>query len=176
MNNNEFKISISTLPFLEPILAAELEQLGAKEIEIARRIVHCKGNLKILYQANLQLRTALRVFVPIHSFNIRHSEELHKRALSFDWTEYLSLDKTFAIEPNVHSIMFKHTNFASLRLKDGIADFFQAKMGKRPNVNPNNPDVLFNLHIDEHRVNISLDSSGESLNRRGYRLAGANAP
>lgn len=176
MNDNDFKISISTLPYLEPILAEELRLLGATEIEEARRIVHCTGNQKLLYKANLHLRTALRVFVPIHSFNIRHSEELYKRASSFDWTEYLSLDKTFAIEPNVHSIMFKHTNFASLRLKDGIVDFFQNKLGKRPNVDADNPDVLFNLHIDEHRVTISLDSSGESLNRRGYRLAGANAP
>ncbi|MFN0032988.1 MAG: class I SAM-dependent RNA methyltransferase [Flavobacteriales bacterium] len=176
MNDNIFKISISTLPFLEPVLAEELNQLGAADIEIGKRIVHCVASKKLLYRANLHLRTALRVFVPIHTFNIRHSDELYKRAVSIDWTEFLSLDKTFAIDPNVHSVMFKHTNFASLRLKDGIADFFQKNYGKRPSVDADNPDVLFNLHIDEHRVTLSLDSSGESMNRRGYRVAGAQAP
>lgn len=175
-NSSRFKISVSTLPYLEPVLAKELELLGADDIEIGKRIVHCTGNLELVYRANLHLRTALRVFVPIHTFSIRHSDELYKRALSIDWSEYLSQEKTFAIEPNVHSVMFNHTNFASLRLKDAIADFFTNKEGKRPNVNPDNPDVLFNLHIDEHRVTISLDSSGESLNRRGYRVAGAKAP
>jgi putative N6-adenine-specific DNA methylase len=144
-NSNRFKISVSTLPYLEPALAKELEQLGATEIDAAKRIVHCQGNLELVYKANLHLRTALRVFVPIHTFSIRHSDELYKRALAIDWSQYLSQEKTFAIEPNVHSVMFNHTNFASLRLKDAIADYFINKDGKRPNVNPDNPDVLFHI-------------------------------
>ena len=173
---NVFDISVSTLPFLEPLLAQEMKALGVSEIQTGKRIVHGVATKQLLYEANFKLRTALRVYVPLQQFNIRHSDELYKRCLQIDWSEYLRIDQTFAIEPNVRSYMFKHPHFASLRLKDAIADFFNQKYGRRPDVNPENPDVLFHLHMDEHRVTISLDSSGESLNRRGYRQLGAKAP
>lgn len=128
-----------------------------------------------MYKLNLHLRTALRI-VPVAEFPIREADDIYKQSLKIDWSKYLDLNQTFAIDPNVNALFIKHSNYASLRLKDAIADVFIQQNGKRPDVNPENPDVLFNLHVDNHRVTISLDSSGESLNRRGYRERGAKAP
>jgi putative N6-adenine-specific DNA methylase len=107
---------------------------------------------------------------------MRDADDLYRRALRFDWSDIIRPNQTFAIEPNVHSRFFRHPHFASLRLKDAIADQFRQRTGGRPDVQPENPDVLLHLHIDEHQVTISLDSSGDSLNRRGYRGSGALAP
>ena len=176
MFNKKFKITIKTLHNLEDVLAEEIKQLGGKDILPGNRVVYCEGDLNFLYKANLQLRTALRVLVPIAEFPIREADNIYSQALKTDWTQYLDLEQTFAIDPNVHSDFIKHSNYASVKLKDAIADCFTEKFGKRPDVNPDKPDVLFNLHIDNHRVTVSMDSSGESLNRRGYRGAGAMAP
>lgn len=175
-DKKKFEISIKTLYNLEDVLADELKQLGAEKITTGNRMVHCVGDLKFLYRANLNLRTALRVLVPIEEFPIRDADNIYTQGSKIDWSQYLEVDQTFAIDPNVHSEFIKHSNYASVKLKDAIVDFFKKKEGKRPDVNPENPDVLFNLHIDNHRVTVSMDSSGESLNRRGYRGAGAAAP
>lgn len=171
-----FNITVKTLQNLEEILAAEMKELGATKIEIGRRVVYCMGDLAMVYRFNLHLRTALRVLIPVAEFPIRSADDIYTQALKVDWTRHLDLNQTFAIDPNVHSEMIKHTNYASIRLKDAIADCFISKFQKRPDVNPDHPDVQFDLHIDNHRVTISLDSSGESLNRRGYRNKGATAP
>ncbi len=171
-----FPIAIKTLRNLEQVLANELTQLGAQKVELGNRIVYCKGDKKMVYKANLHLRTALRVLVPIAEFPIRSADNIYTQALKIDWSKYMRVDDTFAIDPNVHAEFIKHSNYASVKLKDAIADFFMRQQGHRPNVNPDHPDVLFNLHIDNHRVTVLMDSSGESLNRRGYRIAGAKAP
>lgn len=170
------RISIKTLQSFEEMLATELKELGATQIEIGRRIVHCKGDMELVYKANLHCRTALRVLIPIVEFPIREADEIYTQALKTDWTQYLDLEQTFAIDPNVNSEFIRHSNYASVKLKDAIADCFNKKMNRRPDVNPDHPDVLFHLHIDNFNVSISLDSSGESLNRRGYRTKGARAP
>lgn len=172
----KFRIAIKTLQNLEEVLAEELAQLGGEKIEVGNRVVHCTGDQKFLYKANLHLRTALRILVPIAEFPIRDADNIYTQSLKTDWSTYMDVDQTFAIDPNVHSEFIKHSNYASVKLKDAIADFFTKRNGRRPSVHPDHPDVLFNLHIDNHRVTISLDSSGESLNRRGYRSAGAKAP
>lgn len=174
--NNTFRITIKTLQNLEEVLAAEMRDIGANSIEIGRRVVHCEGDLALVYRCNLHLRTALRVLIPVLEFPIRQADDIHRQAMKFDWTTLLNLDQTFAIDPNVNSEFIKHSNYASVKLKDAIADTFNRQFGKRPNVDPERPDVLFHLHVDNHRVSISLDSSGESLNRRGYRSRGAQAP
>ncbi|MCC6599890.1 MAG: class I SAM-dependent RNA methyltransferase, partial [Crocinitomicaceae bacterium] len=176
MLTENFRISVKTFQFLEPVLADELRALGATDIEIGRRIVHCTVTRELLYKANFVLRTALRVLVPVQSFSIRHSDELHRRAMKIEWTQFLQRDQTFAIDPQVNSFMFRHSHFASLRLKDAIADHFNERFGSRPNVDADHPDVLFHLHIDNEKVTIALDSSGSSLNQRGYRRAGGKAP
>jgi putative N6-adenine-specific DNA methylase len=171
-----FRISVKTMQNMETLLAEELRAAGATKIEIAKRIVHCEGDLATLYRINFTCRTALRVLVPIAEFPIRDVEDIYERGMKIDWSNFMNIDQTFAIDPNVHSAFIKHEHYASLKLKDAVADFFKHATGKRPDVDPENPDVQISLHVDEHRVTVSLDSSGESLNRRGYRLAGAKAP
>lgn len=174
--NEHFPIAVKTLQWLEPLVAQELGALGAKDITTGKRIVFAHTDKEGLYKINLCLRTGLRVFVPVLSFSMRDSDDLYRRALRFDWSGIIRPNQTFAIEPNVHSRFFRHPHFASLRLKDAIVDQFRQRTGGRPDVQPEKPDVLIQLHVDEHQVTISLDSSGDSLNRRGYRGSGALAP
>ncbi len=172
----DFKISVKTLQFLEPLLEKELITLGAKNIQIGKRIVHCTGDIEFLYRCNYQLRTALRVLVPIMSFNSRNSDDLYRSLKKFNWDDVLTVQSTFLIDSSVHSKEYKLPHFAALRMKDAIVDFFKDKYGNRPDIEKENPDVLFHLHIDEHKVTVSLDSSGFSLNKRGYRVLGGAAP
>lgn len=171
-----FDITIKTMQHLEEVLADELRELGISSIEIGRRAVYCKGTLEDVYRMNLHLRTALRIFIPVFESSIRSADDIHRAAMKHDWTQYLGKNQTFAIDPNIKSEFIRHSNYASVKLKDAIADTFRNRFGTRPSVNPESPDVLFNLHIDEHRMTVSLDSSGEGLNRRGYRNRGAQAP
>lgn len=172
----DFKISVKTLQFLEPLVEAELKELGASEITQGKRIVHATVNLELLYKCNYQLRTALRVLVPILNFNSRNSEDLYRSLKKFQWDDILSVKSTFLIDSSVHSKEYKLPHFAALKMKDAIVDFFKDKYGDRPDIEKEEPDVLFHLHIDEHRVSVSLDSSGFSLNKRGYRVLGGAAP
>lgn len=176
LEGEEFDISIKTLQFLEPVLEQELKELGAKHIEIGKRIVHTKGDLVFLYKCNLHLRTALRVLVPIIEFNSDSPDHLYTRLKKFPWETVLELSQTFAIDASVHSQHYNLPHFAALRAKDAMVDYFKEKFGERPNVDKDTPDVRFVLHIDENKVTLSLDSSGESLNRRGYRVNGGAAP
>lgn len=173
---NRFTVLIKTMYGLEEILAAELDNAGIKECEIQNRAVKCEINKKELYRLNLSLRTALRILIPLFEFDAWKEDQFYKRAKSFDWAELIPLDKTFAIESVVNSRWFKHSKYASLKLKDAIADHFNEKFGKRPNVNVDDPDYKIQLHISDQRCSISLDSSGESLHKRGYRLEKTKAP
>lgn len=175
-NKNKFDISVKTIQHFEDLLADELFKLGAGDIKKGKRIVYCTGDMELLYKANYCLRTAMRVLIPVVEFEINTADEIYEKALRTDWTQYLDVDRTFAIDPNVRSVLYKHEHYASLKLKDAVADVFKKKQGRRPDVNPENPDVLFHLHINENNVSISLDSSGTSLNRRGYRLSGGFSP
>lgn len=175
-SGESFEISIKTLQHLEPLLSDELRALGADDIQVGKRIVHTKGDLRFLYRCNLELRTALRVLVPIMKFDARNPDELYKKCLNFNWEAVLDIDQTFVIDTSVHSEQYKLPHFAALRMKDAIADYFKKQHGRRPDVDTEDPDVRFLLHIDEQKVTISLDSSGESLNRRGYRVSGGGAP
>ena len=161
---------------LEEILAKELIEIGADEVQIARRSVYFSGDLKLLYKANYCLRTALRVLVPIDSYKIHSADDLYQRAKNFKWEELFGCDQTFAIQSTVFSDLFNNSMFASLKLKDAIVDRFRYKLGDRPSVNSKNPDIWINLHISNEVCTISLDSSGESLHKRGYRLDQNEAP
>lgn len=176
MNQPKMPVAVKTFQWMEELVAEEMKTFGVENIHQGKRIVHGEADLETLYRLNYCSRFGLRVFVPILSFSIRNAEELYKKVRQFDWTPFLKRHQTFAIDPNVHSVHFRHPHFASLRMKDAMADQYRDKFGDRPSVDTDEPDVLFQLHIDEHRVTISLDSSGESLNRRGYRTSGAKAP
>ena len=166
----------TTLAGLEEVLAQELIEIGADEVQIGRRSVYFSGDVKMLYKANYCLRTALRILIPIDSYKIYSVDDLYQRAKSFKWEDLFDCDQTFAIQSTVFSDLFDNTMYASLKLKDAIVDRFRYKFDKRPNVDSKNPDVLINLHISAEFCTISLDSSGESLHKRGYRVGQNEAP
>ena len=165
-----------TFKGLESVLAQELIELGANEVQIERRAVSFKGDKAMLYRANLCLRTASRVLVPIASFKAHDTDSLYARALALDWSAYMREDTTFAIDATVYSETFRNSRFVTYRVKDAIADYWQNKVGKRPNVKVTDPDIYINVHVADEQITISLDSSGESLHKRGYRVANTEAP
>ncbi len=176
MKNDNFYMLAKTMFGLEEILADELRKLGAQNIKKMNRAVSFKGDKGFMYKANLNLRTALRILKPIVHFQAHNEKELYNKLCEIDWTEIFDLSSTFATNATTHSEVFTHSKYASLVLKDAIADTFRKKFDKRPNVDPNMPDVSINLHIAKHTCTISLDSSGDSLHKRGYKSNAVTAP
>lgn len=160
----------------ETVLAEELKSLGAADVEIKNRLVEFHGDIGFLYKANYSLYTALRILKPIHSFSAKNEFQLYDRFKKFPWEDYLNLNQTFIIDSTVHSDYFTHSHYASLKMKDALVDRFQEKFGKRPSVDKFQPDVYFNLHISHDKITLSLDSSGESLHKRGYKTEHGKAP
>ena len=160
----------------ETVLAEELKSLGAADVEIKNRLVEFHGDIGFLYKANYSLYTALRILKPIHSFSAKNEFQLYDRFKKFPWEDYLDLNQTFIIDSTVHSDYFTHSHYASLKMKDALVDRFQEKFGKRPSVDKFQPDVYFNLHISHDKITLSLDSSGESLHKRGYKTEHGKAP
>ncbi len=198
----EFRQVAKTFKGLEEVLAQELIELGANEVQMERRAVSYKGDKAMLYRANLCLRTALRVLVPIRVESLKVKNERNRRfesgkyrgeqskkaelikpedqvyeiAKRVKWEQYMTEDSTFAIDATVYSESLRNSRFVTYRVKDAIADYWTEKTGKRPNVNTEDPDVRINVHIANETVTVSLDSSGESLHKRGYRVATTEAP
>ena len=168
---------VKTLAGLEEVLADELKELGGKDIQVLKRAVSCSGNQELLYKANLWLRCGLRILVPIASFEVRDENDLYHQLRGINWLKHLHLHQTFAIDANSQSSRFRHNHFLALKTKDAIADWFRDQKGRRPSVNPKQPDIRFHLHIDNrHQASLMLDSSGDGLHRRGYRTTGGAAP
>lgn len=165
-----------TFAGLEGVLSNELKALGAKNIEAGRRVVTFSGDKRLLYKANLSLRTALRILVPIKSFKVSNIEDVYIGVRSIEWDTIFPVEKTFLIEQTIYSDIVSNTRFATYKAKDAIADYFNEKYGKRPNVSVANPDIFINLHISNNNCTVSLDSSGEPLYKRGYRVAQTLAP
>jgi putative N6-adenine-specific DNA methylase len=161
---------------LEPVLAKELTQLGANDVKIGRRMVSFTGDKEMMYRANFQLHTAIRILKPIRHFKAKSADDVYEEIKKIDWTEYLGNDKTFTVDSVVFSEEFRHSKFVSYKVKDAIVDQFREKTGKRPNISVANPDIRLNMHIAEDHCTLSLDSSGESLHRRGYRQESVDAP
>lgn len=168
---------IATTQFgLEEVLAAELKQLGAQDLKITTRAVEFSGDQRLLYQANIWCRTAIRILVPFASFFVRDEEDLYRKVSRIRWQEYLSLAQTFAINAVVSNSTFQHSLFVSQLTKDAIVDQFRRETGERPSVDVARPDVRLNLHMYDNQVTLALDASGDSLHRRGYRLQTNVAP
>ena len=165
-----------TMYGLEDILAEELRKLGAQNINPMNRAVSFKGDKGFMYKANLNLRTALRILKPIAHFQAHDEKELYHKLCKIDWPEIFNLESTFATQATTHSDIFTHSKYASLLMKDAIADTFRKKFDNRPNVDPEFPDVSINLHIAKHTCTVSLDSSGDSLHKRGYKSNAVTAP
>ena len=172
----EFTMIAKTFKGLEEVLAGELTALGANDIEIGRRAVSFTGDKSVLYRANLWLRTASRVLVPIASFRAGDADAVYEEVKKIDWEQYMDLTTTFSIDATVYSETFKHSRYVTYKVKDAIADRFNDKYGKRPSVRITDPDLYINIHIAEQQVTVSLDSSGESLHKRGWRVANTEAP
>lgn len=165
-----------TFKGLEEVLAGEITALGGNDIEIGRRAVSFTGDKGLLYRANLWLRTASRVLVPIATFRANDADEVYAEVKKIDWEQYMDLTTTFSIDATVYSEAFKHSRYVTYKVKDAIADLFNEKYGKRPSVRITDPDLYINVHIAAETVTISLDSSGESLHKRGWRVAQTDAP
>ena len=172
----EFELIAKTFMGLEPVLAKELTQLGANEVQIERRMVSFMGDKEMMYRANFQLHTAIRILKPIKHFKALSADDVYREVQKIDWSEYIGLDKTFAVDSVVFSEEFRHSKFVAYKVKDAIVDQFREKTGKRPNISVANPDIRLNIHIAEDKCTLSLDSSGESLHRRGYRQESVEAP
>ncbi|KAA6348913.1 Ribosomal RNA large subunit methyltransferase K/L [termite gut metagenome] len=172
----QFKMIAKTFQGLENILAGELTALGADDIEIGRRMVSFSGDKKMMYKTNFCLRTAIRILKPIKQFTAKDADEVYRHVRAIKWEEFLDVKKSFAIDAVVFSEEFRHSKFVSYKVKDAIVDYFREKTGERPSVRINNPDMLLNIHIAQTHCTLSLDSSGESLHRRGYRQEAVEAP
>ena len=160
----------------EEILAKELRNLGAGNVEEGVRSVFFEGDTGFMYKANLCLRTAIKIVKPIHSFHVRDENDLYKKIYAMDWFDYLSTSTTFAIDATVNSENFTHSLYVSQKTKDAIVDKFRDTDGSRPDVDIKFPDVRINIHIQNDQCNVALDSSGRSLHQRGYRTATNIAP
>ncbi|NNC83203.1 MAG: class I SAM-dependent RNA methyltransferase [Flavobacteriales bacterium] len=165
-----------TMHGLEGLLVDELRSIGAQDVQPLRRAVGFTGDLATLYRANYTCRTAIRILKKSYEFKAKDEAELYDKVKKIAWEQHLDVDDTFSIDPIVNSELFKHSKYASLKMKDAIVDRFRVKMGRRPSVDTDDPDLLINLHIREDKVTVSIDSSGESLHRRGYRSSVHGAP
>lgn len=171
-----FKMVAKTFFGFEEILAKELQQLGAQEVEIGTRMVSFKGDKGFMYKANLSLRSALKILKPIYHFRAFNDQSLYKGIQGVDWSKYLNANQTFVIDTTIHSDNFKHSQFVSQKAKDAIVDQFRDKFGQRPSIDKDFPDLRINIHIDRDQCSVALDTSGASLHHRGYRTATNIAP
>ncbi|RJQ85403.1 MAG: class I SAM-dependent RNA methyltransferase [Desulfobacteraceae bacterium] len=157
--------------------AAELAELGAARIEAGFRGLHFTADRVTLYRVNYQARLISRVLAPLLSFRCRDRDDLYRAANAVDWPAMFAVDQTFAIFANVSAHpTLTHSKFAALCMKDAVADAFRSRFGRRPDVERENPDVWLNLYIEKENATISLDTSGGSLHRRGYRRETVEAP
>lgn len=176
MKSEKFEMVAKTFLGLEDILSQEVRELGGKKVEILNRAVRFYGDKELMYKANLYLRAAIRILIPVLNTRIRNQEEFYDQVRAFEWEKYIRLGNTIAVDSFVNDSVFDNTHFLSLRTKDAIADRFREKFRRRPSVNTDNPDILINVHLTNNELDISVDSSGESLHKRGYRVAEVTAP
>lgn len=170
------KMIAKTFFGLEDVLYQELKALGASNIEKQNRAVSYEGDLELLYRSNLQLRSALRILIPIKSEIVKNEKQLYNCVKKIDWTPYFTEKDSIYIDSVVTSDVFNHSRFVAQLTKDAIVDQFRDKTGKRPRVEKIRPDFVINVHIFKETVTISLDSSGDSLHMRGYRHETNDAP
>ncbi|WP_457611127.1 THUMP domain-containing class I SAM-dependent RNA methyltransferase [Lutibacter sp.] len=175
--NRDFRMVATTMFGFEELLVTELENLGAQDVEAGVRSVSFKGDKGFMYKANLALRTAIRILKPIKRFKVADEDDLYKKLMRIEWENYLSVDNTFSIGAVVNSNNFTtNSHYIALKSKDAIADYFRNKYHKRPNVDVKHPDLKIHVHIQKDFCSVSLDSSGDSLHKRGYRSSTNIAP
>src|SRR5262245_2309001 len=151
---------------LEAVLAEELRQLRAAQVQPGRGGVAFAGDQALLYRANLWLRTAIRVLQPILTATVQSPDELYEAVRKLDWSRHLTPDHTLAVDCNVRDSAITHSKYAALRVKDAICDQFVERVGRRPSVDVEEPMVGLNLQVYRNEAMLSLESSGESLHKR----------
>ena len=166
----------TTLFGLEEILADELRSLGAESVIIHNRAVEFHGDRAMLYRANYHLRTALRVLKQLDSFPVHKENDIYRSIRGIPWEQFLDAGRTLAVDTVLATEKFKHSVYISQLAKDAIVDRIRDRSGKRPSVDLKNPDLRVRIHLNEKVCNVSLDGSGESLHRRGYRVQPYKAP
>jgi putative N6-adenine-specific DNA methylase len=171
-----FKMVAKTFFGFEEILANELKNLGAQDVEQGVRMVSFKGDKGFMYKANLSLRTALKILKPIYFFKANNEQALYKGISGVNWSKFINANQTFVIDATVHSDYFNHSEFVSQKSKDAIVDQYRERTGQRPSIDKVYPDLRINIHIDKDQVSVALDTSGNSLHQRGYRTATNIAP
>lgn len=171
-----FKMVAKTLYGLEELLASELRQLGASAVELGTRNVSFEGDTGFMYKANLCCRTAIKILKPITAFNVFKEEDLYQKVYDIPWENYMDADGSLAVDATVFSKYFTHSQYISLKTKDAIVDRFRDKEGERPDVDLDHPTLRINIHIDRNICTVSLDSSGTSLHKRGYKTESTLAP
>ena len=172
----DFKMLAKCMYGFEGVLARELRNLGARSVKEGVRNVSFTGDKGFMYKANLALRTAIRILVPVKTFKVRNEDELYANIQKISWENYLNPDGTLAITSAVHSDFFSHSHYVSLKSKDAIVDYFRRKYHKRPSIDLRHPDLQLNIHIQKDQCTVSLDSSGASLHKRGYKTNTNIAP
>ena len=176
MMTDRFDMVAKTFLGLEGVLADELRALGAEDVAEGNRVVFFKGDKEILYRANFACRTAVRILKPVLTLRSTSADDLYEQLKSFDWERLMTVKTTFAIDATVYSEDFNNSRFVTYRVKDAIADYFNDKYGKRPSIRLDNPDIRLDVHISGRDVTLSLDSSGDPLFKRGWRVAQTDAP
>ena len=169
LKENNTKITVTCLPGLEDILAEEITNLGAKNVDKQRRAVLCEGDLELIYSLNINCRFALRVLVHLEHQAIRDEEHMYRAMHAIDWPSHFECSNTIAVRAAFGRHSFKNTHYFSLKAKDAIVDRFRAVDGERPSIDTKSPDVGIYLYCDSGELDIYLDSSGYSLHKRGYK-------
>ena len=172
----KFKMVAKTMVSLEEVLADELRALGAENVEILNRAVEFEGDMRMLYRANYSCRTALAILKPFAEFDANDDQELYEKVYKIRWEKMLDCDGTFMIDSTTSGEVFTHSYYAALKTKDAIVDRFRRNFGKRPSIDTEEPDYKINLHIRDNHVTLLMNSSGDSLHKRGYRQGVGVAP
>ncbi|HNW97364.1 MAG TPA: THUMP domain-containing protein [Bacteroidales bacterium] len=176
METNSQSYIAKTISGLENVLAAELNALGASEVKVINRAVSFSGDTKLMYTANLWLRTALRILEPVSTFRVNSNDDLYNCISDYPWESIINVEQTLAVDAFISNSVFNNSQFVAQKVKDAVVDRFRKKFGKRPSVSIENPDLRINVHITQNNCNVSLDTSGESLHKRGYRKISGQAP
>ena len=175
--SDNFKMIAKTFYGFEEILSEELLKLGAQKIIKGNRNVSFYGDKGFMYKSNISLRTALKIIKPIKEFKFKDIDEYYKKIHEIKWEDYLDFNSSFLINSVVfNSKIFNNSKFTSLKAKDAIVDRFRNKFKNRPSINSFNPELKIEIHVNRNFCTISLDSSGESLHKRGYKKYNSAAP
>ncbi len=175
-NREKFQMIAKTMQGLEEVLADELREMGATDIELLSRAVSFRGDMHTLYRANYTCRTALAILKPFAEFDANDTDELYDKVYQIKWEKLMDVDCTFMIDSATSGDIFTHSYYVALRTKDAIVDRFRRNFGQRPSVDTENADYKFNIHIRDNHVTLLINSSGDSLHKRGYRQGVGVAP